>query len=33
MVLADALAVLPADKTSFAAGETVEVFLLGETLR
>jgi len=33
MVLADALAVLPADKTSFAAGETVDVFLLGETLR
>ena len=33
MVLADALAVLPADGTSFAAGETVDVFLLGETLR
>jgi molybdopterin molybdotransferase len=33
MVLADALAVLPADKTAFAAGETVDVFLLGETLR
>ena len=33
MVLADALAVLPADKTYFAAGETVGVFLLGETLR
>ena len=33
MVLADALAVLPADRTSFAAGETVDVFLLGETLR
>ena len=33
MVLADALAVLPADKTSFAAGEAVDVFLLGETLR
>jgi len=33
MVLADALAVLPAGKTSFAAGETVEVFLLGETFR
>lgn len=33
MVLADAIAVLPADKTSFAAGETVDIFLLGETLR
>ena len=33
MVLADALAVLPADKTYFAAGETVDVFLLGEPLR
>jgi len=33
MVLADALAVLPADRTSFAAGETVDIFLLGETLR
>jgi molybdopterin molybdotransferase len=33
MVLADALAVLPADRTSFTAGETVDVFLLGETLR
>jgi molybdopterin molybdotransferase len=33
MVLADALAVLPADRTSFAAGEKVDVFLLGETLR
>ncbi|TRZ98564.1 MAG: molybdopterin molybdenumtransferase MoeA [Deltaproteobacteria bacterium] len=33
MVLADALAVLPADKTTFAAGETVDVFLLGETVR
>lgn len=33
MVLADALAVLPADKTAFAAGETVDVFLLGETFR
>ena len=32
MVLADALAVLPADRTSFAAGEKVDVFLLGETL-
>jgi len=33
MVLADALAVLPADKTCFAAGETVGVLLLGEPLR
>ena len=33
MVLADALAVLPADRTSFAAGEKVDVFLLGDTLR
>jgi molybdopterin molybdotransferase len=33
MVLADALAVLQADRTSFAAGEKVDVFLLGETLR
>jgi molybdopterin molybdotransferase len=33
MVLADALAVLPADRISFAAGETVDVFLLGESLR
>jgi len=33
MVLADALAILPADRTSFAAGEAVDVFLLGETLR
>jgi molybdopterin molybdotransferase len=32
-VLADALAVLPADRTSFAAGEKVDVFLLGEALR
>ncbi len=30
MVLADALAVLPADRTAFAAGETVSVHLLGE---
>lgn len=29
MVLSDALAVLPADKTSFAAGEKVDVHLLG----
>jgi molybdopterin molybdotransferase len=29
MVLADALAVLPADRTSFAAGEKVDVLLLG----
>jgi molybdopterin molybdotransferase len=29
MVLADALAVLPADKTFFAAGEKVDVHLLG----
>lgn len=33
MVLADAIAVLPADKTVFAAGERVDIFLLGETLR
>ncbi|RJP22037.1 MAG: molybdopterin molybdenumtransferase MoeA [Deltaproteobacteria bacterium] len=33
MVHADALAVLPADRTSFAAGEKVDVLLLGETLR
>jgi len=33
MVLADAIAVLPADKTVFAAGERVDVLLLGETLR
>jgi molybdopterin molybdotransferase len=33
MVLADALAVLPADRTSFDAGEKVDVFLLGEALR
>ena len=33
MVLADAIAVLPADGTSFAAGEKVDVLLLGETLR
>ena len=33
MVLADAIAVLPADKTVFSAGERVDVFLLGETLR
>ena len=32
MVLADALAVLPADKTSFAAGDKVDVLLLGESL-
>jgi molybdopterin molybdotransferase len=33
MVLADALAVLPADRTSFAAGETVDLLLLGDLLR
>ncbi len=32
MVLADALAVLPADRTSFAAGDKVDVLLLGESL-